>query len=117
MEKRENDLNIRVTKSEYVYLKKCSESADFHFKNGRDNFSEYLRSLLLERSSYRNVTYLKQLRDLAYELRKIGTNVNQIARKINSGYVGSSNDLTELKQYLKQIEEAFEKLKEEGKDM
>lgn len=67
--------------------------------------------MLLEKSGYKNTTYLRQLRDVAYELRKIGTNVNQIAKKINQGYIGSSDDLAELKAYLERIEKTFDELK------
>lgn len=111
MEKRTCDLNIRLTEKELEYLKKCSESSSCRFKNGRDNFSDYLRSLLFAASGYRDEAYIKQLRNLQYEIRKIGTNINQITRKINSGYIGSSDDLTELKECLFRIEIAFEEVK------
>ena len=112
MEKRTSDLNIRVTEKELEYLKKCSEGSGCRFKNGRDNFSDYLRSLLFAASGYRDDAYIKQLRELQYEIRKIGTNINQIAKKINSGYIGSSEDLRELKDYLARIEKAFQEVRE-----
>ena len=109
--KRDRDFNLRLSEPEYIYLKKCAEGAEFRFKNGRVNFSGYVRSMLLEKSGYKNTTYLRQLRDVAYELRKIGTNVNQIAKKINQGHIGSSDDLAELKAYLERIEKTFDELK------
>ena len=109
--KRDRDFNLRLSEPEYIYLKKCAEGAEFRFKHGRVNFSGYVRSMLLEKSGYKNTTYLRQLRDVAYELRKIGTNVNQIAKKINQGYIGSSDDLAELKAYLERIEKTFDELK------
>lgn len=112
MEKRICDLNIRLTEKELEYLKKSSENSNCRFKNGRDNFSDYLRSLLFVTSGYRDEAYLKQLRDLQFEVRKIGININQIAKKTNSGYIGSSDDLAELKEYLARIENAFKELKE-----
>lgn len=112
MEKRICDLNIRLTEKELEHLKKCSENSSCRFKNGRDNFSDYLRSLLFAASGYRDDAYIKQLRELQYEIRKIGTNVNQITKKINSGYIGSSDDLIELKDCLARIENAFLKVKE-----
>lgn len=112
MEKRICDLNIRLTEKELEHLKKCSENSSCRFKNGRDNFSDYLRSLLFAASGYRDDAYIKQLRELQYEIRKIGTNVNQITKKINSGYIGSSDDLTELKDCLARIENAFLEVKE-----
>ncbi len=109
--KRDRDFNLRLSEPEYIYLKKCAEGSEFRFKNGRVNFSGYIRSMLLEKSGYKNTTYLRQLRDVAYELRKIGTNVNQIAKKINQGYIGSSDDLAELKEYMAGIEKTFTDLK------
>ena len=97
---------IRVTPEELAYIKECAEaSGAAKFKNGRMNLSRYLREQVLRNTGYEDVELARQLRDLQYELRKIGTNVNQIARKINSGFIGSSEDLAELKGYLRQIGE------------
>lgn len=58
----------------------------------------------------------QQLRDVKYELRKIGTNVNQIAKKINGGF-GTADDLQELEQYLKRIEKIFAKFRKEADEV
>lgn len=107
MERRTEKIRIRFTPSEAEHLRK--ESVIFHEKKrggGRENFSEYLREQLLGASNYKNESIQQQLKDLRYELRKIGTNVNQIAKKINGGY-GTPNDLEELDEHLKKIEEEF----------
>lgn len=106
-------VTIRFRPEELEHLKKCSGSFDAaKFSNGRENFSEYLRVKLLEESGYKNSILEQQMKDVRYELRKIGTNVNQIAKKINSGF-GTQNDLIELEQYLKQIESIFADLRKE----
>ena len=61
---------------------------------------------LLEASGYQNSLLERQMRDVRYELRKIGTNINQIAKKINSGF-GTLGDLRELERYLADIEGIF----------
>lgn len=100
-------VTIRLSPEELEHLKKCSGSFwDAKFSNGKENFSGYLRTKLLEESKYQNSLLERQVRDVRYELRKIGTNVNQIAKKINSGF-GTLNDLQELECYLADIECIF----------
>lgn len=120
--------SIRFSEEEIHYLSERARAyCEEHRKEGkeggaagqegrvgeRDNLSAYIRQLLFSQSGYRDEETVKLLRELKYELRKIGTNVNQIARKINGGYVGSSADLMELKGSLARIEEAFAKMKKE----
>lgn len=120
--------SIRFSEEEIHYLSERARAyREEHRKEGkkggaagqegrageRDNLSAYIRQLLFSQSGYKDEETVKLLRDLKYELRKIGTNVNQVARKINGGYVGSSADLMELKGSLARIEEAFAKMRKE----
>lgn len=115
MERRTEKVRIRLTPEELEHLKKCSSSfTEGRFQNGGENFSAYLREKLLKESSYKNVQLERQLGNLRYELRKIGVNVNQIARKINSGF-GTPGDLTELRQHMDHIEHAISRLEMEVK--
>lgn len=103
---------IRFTMEELAHLKECaSSSASARFRNGKPNLSRYIREKVLSDTGYADTDLKRQLRDLQYELRKIGTNINQVARKINGGYIGSSEDLRELKEYLTQIEELFAEMR------
>ncbi len=113
MEQRTEKIRVRLTEKELEHLKKCSSASNNRFQNGRTNFSEYLREQLLTGSRYTNGEVVRQLRELKYELRKIGTNVNQIAKKVNSG-LGTSEDLYWLTEYLTRIEAAFKKLEQEA---
>ena len=114
MGNRNERVHVRLTKEELEHLKKCSAKQGRRFKrgDGRVNFSDYLRQQLLAGSGYRNVALIRQLRELKYELRKIGTNVNQVARKVNSG-LGTPQDVERMQGYLARIEQLFEELREE----
>ena len=88
-------------------MKKCSGAyAGKRFQNGKENFSGFLRERLLARTNYKNENLRQQLLDLRYELRKIGVNVNQIAKKVNAGY-GTQKDLADLKFCLMEIRKNF----------
>lgn len=107
MERYTEKIRIRVTKEELEHLKKCSGSfSNRRFQNGRENFSGYLREKLLAESNHKNKNLDLQIKNLHYELRKIGTNVNQVARKVNGGF-GTPKDVEELKHYMEQIEKLF----------
>lgn len=107
------NIKIRVSPEEKEYLlSSAGKSETARFKNGRENLSEYLREIIFTNSGLQDKETIRQLRNLQYELRKIGVNVNQIAHKINSGF-GDFRDIRELKEYLERIDKAFAKLQEE----
>lgn len=113
MEQRTERVRIKLTPGELEHLKKCSgSSSSARFKNGKENFSGYLREKLLRETNYKNQELEQRMRELKYELRKIGTNVNQIARKVNGGF-GTPNDLVELKNHLQRMEQLMEKFQRE----
>lgn len=58
----------------------------------------YLRDCALDKQ----ITVINGAEEIADELRRIGNNVNQIARGVNSGYV-KAVDLTETREELKAI--------------
>lgn len=102
-------IRIRLMKDELEYLEKCfAKEQTVCFKDGRGNFSGYLRALLLQNSNYKNINLQKQMKELRYEIRKIGVNINQIAKKINSGF-GNESDLNEIKDDLKNLNQLLEK--------
>lgn len=108
MKQRIHPVNIRLTQEEWEHLILCMQKEDqCHFRNGKLNLSEFIRDKLLDRIGYRSQNLLKISDELRYEIRKIGTNINQIARKVNGGF-GSSKDLADLKGYVEQIIETFD---------
>ena len=60
--------------------------------------SMYLRDCALDKK----IIVVKGVDDVANKLRKIGNNLNQIAREVNSGYLYEVN-LTETKEELKRL--------------
>ncbi len=114
--KRTEKIRIRLTPDELEHLKQCSAASQTaKFENGKENFSYYIREKLLESSRYKNSCLEQQLRDIRYELRKIGTNINQVTKKINAGY-GTLEDLQEIQFCQRQIVELFEKCQEEAEE-
>lgn len=108
MKLRTEKIRIRLTIEELEYLKQCmKEDGSAKFHNGKENLSAYVRDRLLSNIGYRNKMLEKQNENLNYELRKIGVNVNQIARKLNAGF-GSRQDITDLFSYLNIIEQMLE---------
>ena len=52
------------------------------------NLSGYIRDCVLEQSGIKKESYKREIKNLSYQIRKIGVNINQVAAKINSGYRG-----------------------------
>lgn len=73
------------------------------------NFSAYARKVLLNP----NMTFLNidtsNYEELVFELRRIGNNINQIARTVNQTKILSQADSENLKQGIKQLISEVEK--------
>lgn len=112
---REYNIRVRLTKREYDLLMSEAEKNGYaKFKNGELNLSSFIRSKLFsEMEEQKNVG--RELRELSYQIRKIGVNINQAVKRINSGYEEKDDDtflLSELAQVellLKKYEEVLEK--------
>ena len=70
--------------------------------------SMYLRDCALDKK----IIVVKGVDEVANELRKIGNNLNQIAREVNSGYLYEAN-LTETRKELKRIWQLLNSLTQE----
>ena len=87
---RDRQLNIRVTDYEYQLIKERME------KSG----SCSLREFIVEAATNGfliNVDY-SDLKSLTYEINKIGTNINQIAHKINAENVVYKSQMEEIQE-------------------
>ena len=104
---KERKVTFRVTEDEYNFLLTKSNNSSEKFKNGKENVSGFIRETLLSETGYRNVFLERQLKDLRYEIRKIGTNINQVVKKINSGY-GTQADVPILEKSLEEIKESID---------
>lgn len=106
MVSRTERLRLRLSDDELEFLKEQADASGAKFKNGKTNLSRYVRETLLAGSGLRDEQLQRGIRSLAYEFRKIGTNINQIARKINAD-IGTPEDLIRLTDYLDRIETKF----------
>lgn len=85
---RERQLKIRVTEYEYQLIRERME------KSG----TATLREFLVESATNGfliNVDY-SDIKKLAYEINRVGNNINQIAHKINSENAIYKNDIVEV---------------------
>lgn len=83
-------------------------------KTQEKNVSAYIRKCIFDRSD-NPVAIRKELRDLSYQVRKIGVNINQVVTKVNAGYAVPV-DIDNLVIYLKKVEEAFLRLEKNLKE-
>ena len=74
--KKDNVITIRVTKQEKERLIKKSQKAEM-------TLSEYL----IEQGLERDIVIIEDVKNLVYELRKIGNNINQLTYLANSGAI------------------------------
>ena len=107
------NLQIRVTPEELAHLKKCAEEdGSARLRGGRVNYSGYCRKHLLSETNYKNEELIRIQKRLAYEMRKIGVNINQAAKRINAGY-GLPSDAYVLKEKLEEVERLLVETMEE----
>ena len=122
---------IRLSKKEYDFLScRADQDQETHYKNGtliklsseilhpteadgKRNLSGYIRKTVLERSGYRK-SNRQELKNLNFQIRKIGVNINQATKKINSGYYDRKicedlqNSLEELNRHFQELQERME---------
>lgn len=89
--KKDKVIGIRVTKQEKERLIKKSQKAEM-------SLSEYI----IEQALERDIIVVEDVKNLVYELRKIGNNINQLTRLANSGMIKVVY-LDEAKEELKKI--------------
>lgn len=75
------------------------------------SFSEYARRTLLDPGINFITIDTNGYQDLVFELKRIGNNINQIARSVNQSQLISSEELQELKkgiaELIKEVEKEF----------
>ncbi len=91
--KRKYSLGIWLNEKELTQLK--SKIAKTNFKQ-----SEYIRRSLLDKP----ITVIPGIRDLTIELKRIGTNLNQLTRSVNEGTLTVPGDnLKDIKEDLGKV--------------
>ena len=93
--RRDKQINFRVTMTEKAMIKDRIE------KSGYLDEGEYLRQMAL--NGYVLSLDNSDLKQLLFEINKIGTNINQVAHKINSVNEIYQTDMDEIKECMDQI--------------
>lgn len=92
---RDRQLNIRVTEWEYKLIQERME------KSGSASLREYMVDAATN-GFLINVDY-SDIKSLAYEINKIGNNINQIAHKINSENAVYKSEIEDVQEYMDMI--------------
>lgn len=82
---------VFLSDSELSQLKHCID------QSGCQSFSEYARRTLLDPGMNFITIDTTGYQDLIFELKRIGNNINQIARSVNQSQLISSEELQDLK--------------------
>lgn len=76
---------LRFTAEEYEMLKRMAGESGCRNKKGNANVSMYIRKILFAGGSRKDLK--KELHELNFQIRKIGVNINQAAKRLNSGVI------------------------------
>lgn len=93
-------MKFRATEEEKDRIMKKVDASDL-------SISEYLRRCALDKP----VIVMEGVDQIAYELRAIGNNLNQITRAVNSGYIQAVN-LQETEEVLGQLWQSLNSLQQ-----
>lgn len=89
---RTRKMTFRLTEEEYGKIKKKVEEAGIS-----------QQQFLLKTALEKEIIHIKEYQELIFQIKKIGTNINQIARKANeTGHI-SESDISAVKGGLEQI--------------
>lgn len=97
-------LYIRMSESDYIFLKGQLQEDEC--------LSAYCREHLLQTEDTRKKERERYWKELVYQIRKIGVNINQTVARMNAG-VSFSDDGEMLKQELQRVYQLLEQFTEE----
>lgn len=114
--KRSIFVGVRFQPEEYEFLcEKAEKDPETRMRTGSKNLSAYVRKKTLQESGYQKELQIqKELKELVYQFRKIGTNINQATKQLHIGYAPAAA-ADRLEKNMKLLEQQFEKMKEELK--
>ena len=99
---RDKKIQVWVTEEEYNYAKDKAEYSGL-------NISSLVRSYILKGTVIKYETV--PIKELCFEINKIGNNINQIAKKVNENNTVNEKDMEELKtEYQKLFDLYLEKI-------
>ena len=105
--KREYILRIRLTEKEHKKLKLLGKETGFTMSDIVRTALSLNRTSRLPRGKRKEITLTDRY---LYELNKIGANINQIARKVNTYRMIDEQALTELQRIANAVEEIKERI-------
>lgn len=79
-------LNCRVSEEEYKSFEKNINKSNL-------TKSEFMRKCILDKE----IIVIDDIKDLVFQMKAIGTNLNQLTRAVNSGEVQNIKELQEMK--------------------
>ncbi|HER0002670.1 TPA: MobC family plasmid mobilization relaxosome protein [Streptococcus pyogenes] len=100
---RNNLKKVFLSDSELGQLKHCID------QSGCQSFSEYARRTLLDPGMNFITIDTTGYQDLVFELKRIGNNINQIARSVNQSQLISNDELQNLKKGISELIREVEK--------
>lgn len=111
-------VGVRFSPEEHAYLcEQAEKDVETQKRNGTKNLSAYIRKRVLERSGYQEEMQIqKSLKELTYQFRKIGTNINQATKQLHIGYEAMAA-ANRLEKNMKVLDRQMENLKEEFKQI
>ena len=103
-----NRINLKKVFLSDIELNQLNRNID---QSSCQSFSEYARRTLLDPGMNFITIDTNGYQDLVFELKRIGNNINQIARSVNQSQLISSEELQELKkgiaELIKEVEKEF----------
>lgn len=89
---RSKQLNFRLSEKEF-------DEFQVNIEKSKLKQSDYLRKCILQK----DIIVIDEVKDLVMELKRIGNNLNQLTRTVNSGEIKSIEELTEVKKELDKV--------------
>ena len=114
--KRSIFVGVRFQPEEYEFLcEKAEKDPETRMRTGSKNLSAYIRKKVLQESGYQKELQIqKELKELVYQFRKIGTNINQATKQLHIGYEPAAA-ADRLEKNMTILEQKMEMLREELK--
>ena len=114
--KRSIFVGVRFQPEQYEFLcEKAEKDPETRMRTGSKNLSAYVRKKTLQESGYQKELQIqKELKELVYQFRKIGTNINQATKQLHIGYEPAAA-ADRLEKNMTILEQKMEMLREELK--
>ena len=114
--KRSIFVGVRFQPEEYEFLcEKAEKDPETRMRTGSKNLSAYVRKKTLQESGYQKELQIqKELKELVYQFRKIGTNINQATKQLHIGYEPAAA-ADRLEKNMTILEQKMEMLREDLK--